>query len=251
MQNRQHKPEDPYYGHLQTSLLALIEKRPGRVLEIGCGRGLALQYLKRNRAADFVVGVELVPEVAAIARKNTELDLVLAGDVEQMELDFPAGYFDLIIASHVLEHLKDPWLFTRRLVRLLKSDGQLIGALPNVRFVKVSLPLVFFGKWQYEKEGVLDRTHTKFFTQETIDDTLRTSGLTVRKIQPEFSPKARMINKITFGIFRHLLCFAYNFSAQPNADPRNVDVDAAVRVAASKAYATRGLQRNGSSTIRP
>jgi 2-polyprenyl-3-methyl-5-hydroxy-6-metoxy-1,4-benzoquinol methylase len=199
------------------SLLELIEGRPKRVLEIGCGHGQALMFVKRQRSAQFVAGVELVPEVAAIARQNSELDVVLTGDVEQIQLDFPVNYFDLIIASHVLEHVKDPWAIVRRLSMLLSPEGQLIGSLPNVRNFRVILPLVFVGKFQYVEEGILDWTHTKFFTKSTIQDLLHSSGFIVQKIEPEFSGRPATLNKMTFGIFKHLLCFTYNFSARPAA----------------------------------
>jgi SAM-dependent methyltransferase len=199
------------------SLLGLVDGTPTRVLEIGCGHGQTLLFLKRVKSAQFVVGVELVPEVAAIARQNPELDLVLTGDIEQIRLDFPVEHFDLIIASHVLEHVKDPWSVVRGLRSLLGPAGQFIGALPNVRFAKVSLPLVLFGKLQYTKEGILDWTHTKFFTKSTIQDLLHSSGFVVEKIEPEFSPRLGTINKMTFGLFKHFLCFTYNFSARPAA----------------------------------
>jgi 2-polyprenyl-3-methyl-5-hydroxy-6-metoxy-1,4-benzoquinol methylase len=159
--------------------------------------------------------LELVPEVAAIARQNSELDVILTGDVEQMQLDFPAAHFDLIIASHVLEHVKDPWSVARRLRSLLSAEGQLIGSLPNVRYASVSLPLVFFGKLQYAQEGILDWTHNKFFTRSTIQDLLHSSGFSVEKIEPEFAARPAAINTMTFGLFKHLLCFTYNFSARP------------------------------------
>jgi 2-polyprenyl-3-methyl-5-hydroxy-6-metoxy-1,4-benzoquinol methylase len=200
---------------LRLPLLRLIEGRPKRILEIGCGHGQALLFLKHQHSAEFVAGVELVPEVAAIARRNSQIDTVLTGDVEQVQLDFPEGYFDLIIASHVLEHVKDPWSVTRRLGTLLSPEGQLIGSLPNVRNARVSLPLVFFGKWQYTQEGILDWTHTKFFTSSTIRDLLQASGFTAQKIEPEFLAKAAALNRMTFGILKHLLCFTYNFSARP------------------------------------
>jgi len=227
LQNIQVKPDDPYYGHLRMSLLKLIEGRPKRVLEIGCGHGQALSFAKRERSAEFVAGVELVPDVAAIARQNPELDVVLTGDVEQIRLAFPVQHFDLIIASHVLEHVKDPWSVARRLCALLSPDGQFIGSLPNMRNVKVSLPLVLFGRLQYTQEGILDWTHTKFFTKDTIDDLLSSSGFIVQRIEPEFSARPAAINTMTLGIFKHLLCFTYNFSARRVGAVAHVEAGAA------------------------
>lgn len=214
MKNTRLKADDPYYSQLRMPLLNLIEGRPRRVLEIGCGQGQALLHLKRERAVEFAAGVELVPEVAAIAKRNSEIDVVVTGDIEQIQLDFAPGYFDLIIASHVLEHFKDPWCVARRLGGLLRPEGQLIGAIPNVRNFKVSLPLVLYGKFQYVHEGILDWTHTKFFTKSTIHDFLLSSGFVVEKIEPEFLPRSAVANKMTIGVFKHLFCFAYNFSAR-------------------------------------
>jgi hypothetical protein len=83
-----------------------------------------------------------------------------------------------------------------------------------VRNARVILPLVFFGKWQYTQEGILDWIHTKFFTSSTIRDLLHASGL-VQKIEPEFLARPAAINTMTFGMLKHLLCFTYNFSARP------------------------------------
>jgi len=49
-----------YYGHLPLELLSLARLPRTRVLEIGCGKGETLVYLK-NRGASYVAGIELVP----------------------------------------------------------------------------------------------------------------------------------------------------------------------------------------------
>jgi len=218
VRNTRMKPEDSYYGHLRMPLLGLINGSPKRVLEIGCGHGQALLFAKHHLSAEYVIGVELVPEVAEIARRNPELDTVITGNIEDIRLDFPPGYFDLIIAGHVLEHVKDPWSVAQQLRSLLGSNGQFIGSLPNVRNARISLPLILFGKWQYTEEGILDWTHTKFFTKNTIHDLLLTAGFVVDKIEPEFFARSGWLNKFTFGIFSDLLCFAYNFSARQIPD---------------------------------
>jgi len=196
------------------SLLSLAKGNPARILEIGCGRGQSLLYFKQQRGAVYTAGVEYVEDVAAIAREEKGLDHVISGDVESLNLSH-LGKFDLIIAGHVLEHVKDPWAVTRRLQALLNPDGQFIGSLPNVRHIKVSLPLLVFGKWEYQEEGILDWTHTKFFTKDTIRELLSSSGFVIDKIVPEFAPRAVFANRATLGAFQNLLAWTYNFSAFP------------------------------------
>lgn len=210
--------QNQYYHELRAPLISLARGNPRRVLELGCAAGQTLAYFK-TRGAEYTVGVEIVPEVAELARRRPEVDEVIVGNVEQLELDYPAQSFDLIIAGHVLEHLVDPWAVLKRLHTLLKPGGQLIGALPNIRYHSVILPLLFKGTWQYQQTGIMDWTHLRFFSHATIEDLLRSTGFKIDAIVPESGgPRAGLINSITFGVFRHLLSYAYNFSATKPAE---------------------------------
>jgi SAM-dependent methyltransferase len=218
LQNTKFDPGAEYFSHLRMSLLSLAKGKPRRVLEVGCGHGQSLAYFKQSRGTKFTAGVEYVPEVAAVARLNAQVDEVITGDIESLCLPFQPGDFDLIIAGHVLEHVKDPWAVTRTLRTLLKPNGQFIGSLPNVRNVKVSLPLLMFGRWKYEDEGILDWTHTKFFTRMTIRDLLTSSGFGIERIVPELGPTSVFIDRLSLGVFRDLLGWTFNFSAFPALD---------------------------------
>lgn len=202
-----------YYGQLQLGLLSLARLPRTRVMEIGCGKGETLAYLKQQ-GTSYVVGVELVPEIAEATARRPEVDKVLSGNVETLDLQFP-DMFDLIIASHVLEHLVDPWNTLRRLRTLLAPGGQLIGAIPNVRHARTALPLLFTGKWEYRDSGVLDWTHLRFFTRNTIVDLLETAGFRVEMLDPQFQIRARFANTATLGLFQNILADAYVFSATP------------------------------------
>jgi SAM-dependent methyltransferase len=213
MINNKLQSQDMYYHELRMPLLSLAKGKPKRVFEIGCAAGRSLAYFKEH-GAEFVAGVEIAPAVAELARSRAEVDQVLVGSIEQLELPYPEQSLDLVIAGHVLEHLVDPWAVLRRLHRLLKPGGQLIGALPNIRYHSVILPLLFRGKWEYQQTGIMDWTHLRFFSHHTIENLLVSTGFTVDVIVPEAGgPRAAMANTITFGVFEHLLSYAYNFSA--------------------------------------
>ncbi len=81
------------------------------VLEIGCGAGTTLKWLRTQRSVQYAVGIDLSPEAAE--RAKSIFDVVWTGDIETMEL--PTGPFDLVLALDVLEHLVDPWLMMKRL----------------------------------------------------------------------------------------------------------------------------------------
>jgi len=95
--------------------------------------------------------------------------------VEALELPFRAGSFDCIVLADVLEHLRDPWSLLTRLQPYLADDGTVVASIPNVGHYPIILGLVRH-RWRYTPEGVLDRTHLRFFTLETIRDMFTRSG---------------------------------------------------------------------------
>lgn len=213
MINSAQDPRSVYFRHLRMQLLGLANQRPKRVLEVGCGTGASLSYFK-SQGAEFVAGVELVPEVAEEARARPEVDAVHIGSIEDLDLPYEVGFFNLIVAGHVLEHLINPWSVVRHLRELTAPGGQLIGSIPNVRYFRVAGGLLVSGRWRYEDEGVMDWTHMRFFTHASLLDLLDSAGYIYQRSTPEFAGRrAETIDRVTFGAFQGLLAFAYNFSA--------------------------------------
>src|SRR5687768_2044001 len=101
-------------------------REPGKVLDIGCGRGLLLNKL-RQRGWD-PQGTELSEEAATYARDR--LDLPFTTETLE-EAHFPDNEFDLVILWHVLEHVPDPRGTLREIGRVLKPGGTLLVAVPN------------------------------------------------------------------------------------------------------------------------
>jgi SAM-dependent methyltransferase len=200
-----------YYQELRHPMLSLVRGNPKRILEIGCASGQTMEYM-RDQGADFVVGIEYSPDAAAMA-KARGIGNVIVGDIERMDVDLEPSSFDLLIAGHVLEHLADPWTALKRLRRFLRPGGQLVGGLPNIRCQSVLLPLLLRGKWEYQPSGIMDWTHLRFFSRQTIQDLLEKTGFIVECIVPEFGPKSKLANSATFKVFQNLLAFAYNLSA--------------------------------------
>lgn len=97
----------------------------GKLLEIGCGSG---QMLQAMQALGWdVTGVDFDPKSVSAARK---LGLtVQQGDISQQ--DFLAESFDVIVMSHVIEHLPDPIATLRACHRLLRPNGKLVAITPN------------------------------------------------------------------------------------------------------------------------
>lgn len=214
MINTKLAPDRIYYHDLRTEMLSLVEGMPKRILEIGCASGHTLAYLKKSLGAEHLVGVEISSDVARLAAERPEINEVLVGNIEDLPLDYPENYFDLVIAGHVLEHLVDPWATLRKLVRHLRPGGQVVGAVPNIKHVSVTLPLLLYGRWEYRPTGIMDWTHLRFFTRATLIQLLVSANLRVKTISPEIQgPRATLANRMTLGTAADWLAYAYNFSA--------------------------------------
>ncbi|QKJ67735.1 class I SAM-dependent methyltransferase [Deefgea piscis] len=167
-----------YYGFVRQEIAPMLPDHAPRVLEVGCGNGATLAWLKATGRCQETVGLEYSHDASEIAR--TQLDQVIEGDAEQFELQ-TLGKFDLILCLDVLEHLRDPWQMLRKLKQQLNPQGQIIISVPNIRHHSIVLPLLFRGQWQYQTAGILDQTHLRFFTQETAQDLLEQAGFVVNQ----------------------------------------------------------------------
>ena len=107
-----------YYQFARPELLALVPESAERVLDVGCGAGRLGEAIKKRQPAK-VTGIEFVPEAAAHARGL--LDEVFEGDVERLSLPFKDAAFDCVVCGDVLEHLREPEQFLRRVRRLARS----------------------------------------------------------------------------------------------------------------------------------
>jgi ubiquinone/menaquinone biosynthesis C-methylase UbiE len=111
----------------------LVKRAAGtlRTLEIGAGIGEHLEYEKLSIAQQReYYALELRENMCAEIRRRFPAVHAVTGDCQQ-PLDFPAGYFDRILAIHVLEHLPNLPITVRELHRVCdKTSGQLSIVIP-------------------------------------------------------------------------------------------------------------------------
>lgn len=181
-----------------------------RVLDVGCATGYLDKQLKRDGC--YVVGIEVDREAANLA--NRYCDKVLVRDVEKLEeLPYSAGFFDVIVMSEVLEHLKRPDLVLLKLKKYLATDGYVVASVPNVARFEIRLALLF-GKFEYGSHGALSPTHLRFFTLKTAKRLFEENGYEVIKVDYTGLPsKIKMLRALP-------TLFAYNFIiiAKPRQD---------------------------------
>jgi SAM-dependent methyltransferase len=210
MQSYSDKSAD-YFAHARKEVAPLLPPQCGRVLEIGCGSGVTLGWLRRDQRASYAVGVEISETAAQSARAHA--DEVHCLDFEHGEIPVENSQFDVILCLDVLEHMVNPWKAVDRLVsRYLAPGGALVVSLPNVRHYSVVLPLLLQGRWDYQDAGLLDRTHLRFFTRDTAISLLSHPLLEpARCMGAGFERHSRksIFNALTAGIFRDLVTYQY------------------------------------------
>ena len=153
-------PVADYFINARPEIAVQVPTWAKRVLDVGCGAGYLGKELKERGVAE-VMGIELDPAAAEHARRH--LDAVYTGDVNQITLPVPPGYFDVIIFADILEHLVNPALTMAHLMPWLATRGCVIASLPNVRYFELLNHLIE-GNWTYSHSGLLDKTHLRFFT---------------------------------------------------------------------------------------
>jgi 2-polyprenyl-3-methyl-5-hydroxy-6-metoxy-1,4-benzoquinol methylase len=174
MSDQKDKDNKEYYNSERHEILGLIPKDSRRILEVGCGSGELGRACKEQNGAEFVAGMEYNKKAAAIAETN--LDRVIVGDVEQLDLPFDPGYFDCIVYADILEHLVNPAKVLKKHVDSLAPNGKVVTSIPNVRYLAVLNHLVE-GNWKYQDEGILDRDHLRFFTIKEMVALFAEAGL--------------------------------------------------------------------------
>ncbi len=144
----------------------------GSVLDLGCASGGLLALLRAR--ADHTAGLEL-SETAAKVAANTA-DLVVQGALEDRDLPFEPGFYDLVVLADVLEHLADPVAALRRASGWAKPGGAILVSVPNVAHWQARLTLAR-GRWPAEEKGTFDSSHLRWFTRASVATLLADAGL--------------------------------------------------------------------------
>jgi 2-polyprenyl-3-methyl-5-hydroxy-6-metoxy-1,4-benzoquinol methylase len=207
--------QDWYYGFVRKDIAPVVPEYAENVLEVGCGAGATLQWLKECGRAGRISGIELNHEAAELA--FTRLDKVYAGDANMHMKNLRPESHDLVLCLDVLEHLKDPWQTLKQIFELVRPGGHVVVSLPNVRHRSVLMPLLFKGQWQYTEAGIMDRTHLRFFTRQSALEMLQQAGFSVSKVHSNYSWRNnwdKWKDILSFGLFNEFLTFQYIIRAE-------------------------------------
>jgi 2-polyprenyl-3-methyl-5-hydroxy-6-metoxy-1,4-benzoquinol methylase len=149
--------------------------RGAEVLDVGCWSGAAGSFLQRERGA-VVDGVE--PESPMADRADDHYRTVYRSTIERAMEGLIAERrhsYDSLLFLDVLEHLMDPREILAASRELLRPGGRALISIPNVAHWSLRYQLLR-GRWRYRDNGLLDRTHLRFFTRSTALELAQEAG---------------------------------------------------------------------------
>ncbi|HVO33130.1 MAG TPA: class I SAM-dependent methyltransferase [Elusimicrobiota bacterium] len=164
--------------------LSLVERYlppPGRLLDIGSGKGALLAAAQKRGWTP--VGYDVDPSSVERVGRHLGVD-IRSGDF--FAVDWPAQHFDVVTMHHVLEHLKDPLPYLRRVRSLLRAGGIFFLVLPNIRSVSSSIKFWMEKRgWRRRRVGAYYDTehHLWYFTPATLRHLLEREGFEILRVR--------------------------------------------------------------------
>lgn len=154
-----------------------------KVLDVGCATGYLGAYLKQFFSFELV-GVDYDDYYLKKAAERNVYSKLIKLDLNNFnnELDDYISYFDRIIVCDVLEHLSNPMEVLKNLSPFLKDSGKFLIDVPNISHSSIKYNLLL-NKFDYTPFGLLDETHIKFFTLDSLINSLTKNNFLIKDME--------------------------------------------------------------------
>ena len=155
--NKELRPYTEYPQKLIQHLFNAFQMKEGmKILEPGCGRGEHLRIFQDLGLE--VYGLDISPEAPKLA---DDLNISVC-NLESGKLPFPDNFFDVVYSKSFLEHLKEPHMFLKEALRILKPGGLILSLVPD---------------WESQyKKFYDDYTHRSPFTSVSLKNVQLVTG---------------------------------------------------------------------------
>lgn len=145
-------------------------KVTAKVLEIGCGNGFFLDYLRKKGLTE-VWGVE--PSKSATLKAPTALKRRIVNSILRPNL-FPKNSFDFICTFQTLDHVTNPNQFLQICWQLIKPGGKMLAINHDISS--------WSAKLLGERSPIIDIEHIYLFNKETLRRIFAKNGFTVENV---------------------------------------------------------------------
>lgn len=154
-------------GHI-AGLLGAAAAGIDNVLDVGCGTGAVLARLSAIGIGREFAGIDVVDPATNLEIEDAAAAPFRWSSYDGARIPFADASFDLVYASHVLEHVPEPRAFLSELARVART------------FVYVEVPCELHARTNRRAlQSTLDIGHINFYTPDTFRLVLVTSGLNV------------------------------------------------------------------------
>jgi len=186
---------DNLYSSHQLAIFEVSKLKPAAVLDLGCGPGFVARQCRK--LGIHVHGVDAADPLPDTVSEFTRCNL------DQGPYPFDIWNYEVVLLLDVIEHLSAPEQF---LLDLRHRSGCsdvtisvnrtsrpcIILTTPNIAFAAIRLGLLL-GRFSYADRGILDLTHRRLFTRQSLCTAIRSSGYDIELIRPVPAPFAAIL----------------------------------------------------------
>ncbi len=200
----QARVEERRYGATPNEeVLRCIPPSAREVLDVGCGSGANAALLAAKGVK--VDGITLSPDEAGRAAGHCRS--VYVNDLEHGLPEDVDNKYDAVLCSHVLEHIRYPEPLLIDVRRRLKPDGRLVIAVPNLLHYRTRVQLML-GRFEYAEGGIMDSTHFRWYTLETMGRLLASRGFAVERAYGDGNAPLGALRRLAPGVCQRIDGFA-------------------------------------------
>jgi len=198
------------------------------VVEAGCSSGALAREYRRSNPDTRYTGIEIDASYAALAARHCSE--VVTGDVEHLLCEHTERFAgaDCWVFGDTLGHLRDPWKALAAIRRVVPDDGCVVACVPNAQHWSMQARLNA-GHFRYQRSGLMDITHLRFFTRQTLIELFEFSGFRIARAGPR--------------VFQDARADAVMPAIRAFADAQGLDADQAERDARAFQYVLRAVPR--------
>ncbi len=156
-------------------LLGWMSHRPrSRVLDLGCSDGSLGHRLRA--LGHHVTGVD----VERIDGVDDRLDVFVQHDLDNGLPDGLESSYDVVLCADVIEHVRDPAALLAAARARIGPEGSLLASVPNFGhwYPRTRVGL---GLFDYDRRGILDATHVRFFTRRSFERLIDRAGFAIAR----------------------------------------------------------------------
>lgn len=153
----------------------------GRFLDLGAAGGEIGEKVRGqfDRTFAFEFDVRRIPQI------RQRFDHGVIADLERVHT-LPRNC-DAVLLADVIEHLRDPGVLLRQVRETLNPGGLVFLSVPNIANLTIRIGLLF-GYFIYRDRGILDSTHLRFYTMETLREEVESAGFEILEFRGSSVP---------------------------------------------------------------